>query len=60
MSLDAYEVETTRLCEQIIKPGMAVIDVGAHVGYLTLLAARAVGPTGKVYASEPDVPIFLC
>ena len=54
MSLDAFEVETTKLFETLIKPGTVVIDVGAHVGYYTLLAARAVGPTGKVFAFEPD------
>ena len=54
MSLDAFEVETTKLFETLIKPGKVVIDLGAHVGYYTLLAARAVGPTGKVFAFEPD------
>ena len=54
MAMDRYEQETTRLFEQVVKPGMAVIDVGAHVGYYTLLAARQVGPLGKVYAFEPE------
>jgi FkbM family methyltransferase len=33
---------------------MTVVDVGAHVGYFSLLAARQVGPTGKVFSFEPD------
>ena len=33
---------------------MVVLDVGAHVGYYALLAARQVGPEGKVYAFEPE------
>lgn len=37
-----------------IRPGMTVIDVGAHVGVYTLLAARLAGPTGAVYAIEPQ------
>ena len=54
MATDKYERGTTRLLEQIIEPGMVVIDVGAHVGYFTLLAARRVGSQGKVYSFEPD------
>jgi FkbM family methyltransferase len=35
-------------------PGLTVVDGGAHVGLYTLLAARAVGPSGSVLAFEPD------
>ncbi|MFL5830085.1 MAG: FkbM family methyltransferase, partial [Solirubrobacteraceae bacterium] len=38
---------------QALAPGMTVVDVGAHVGYFALLAARCVGPKGKVLAVEP-------
>ena len=34
---------------------MVVVDVGANIGYYTLLAATIVGPTGKVIAFEPSV-----
>lgn len=54
MAMERYEPGTTRLFEQVVKPGMVVIDIGAHVGYYTLLAAKHVGPTGKVYAFEPE------
>jgi FkbM family methyltransferase len=54
MAIDRYETGTTRLLEQAIQPGMVVIDIGAHVGYFSLLAARRVGPQGKVYSFEPD------
>ncbi|MGH9406318.1 MAG: FkbM family methyltransferase [Terriglobia bacterium] len=36
-----------------IKPGMRVVDIGAHIGYFTLLAASAVGEKGTVFAFEP-------
>lgn len=39
---------------QHIRPGDVVLDVGANIGYFTLLFARAVGPTGQVFAFEPD------
>lgn len=51
---DRYEVATTRLFERLVKPGQTVVDVGAHVGYYSLLAARLVGPEGRVYAFEPE------
>jgi FkbM family methyltransferase len=54
MLLGVYETGTTLLMERILKPGMVVIDVGAHVGYYALLAARLVGQEGRVYAFEAD------
>jgi FkbM family methyltransferase len=36
------------------KPGDTVIDVGAHIGLYSLIAAKRVGPSGKVIAIEPD------
>jgi FkbM family methyltransferase len=36
-----------------LEPGMTVVDVGAYVGLITLTAARAVGPSGRVIAFEP-------
>ncbi len=38
-----------------VRPGMRVLDISAGAGYNTELLARAVGPTGKVYAQNaPD------
>jgi FkbM family methyltransferase len=42
----------------LIRPGNHVIDVGAHVGYLTLLAAARVGDTGGVLAIEANPDNF--
>jgi FkbM family methyltransferase len=39
---------------QVIRPGMHVADVGANLGLYSLLLARGTGPTGRVYAFEPD------
>ena len=38
-----------------VKTGMTVLDMGAGGGYSTELMARAVGPTGKVYAQDHEV-----
>lgn len=48
-----WEPEVSEVVESIVKPGMTVIDVGADIGYYTLLLARLVGPSGKVLAFEP-------
>jgi FkbM family methyltransferase len=38
--------------------GDTVVDVGAHIGLYTIIAAKRVGPTGKVIAIEPDPQNF--
>ena len=48
-----YEPGTTNFLKTILKKGMNVINIGANIGYFTLLAAREVGPDGKVFAFEP-------
>jgi FkbM family methyltransferase len=37
----------------LLRPGDAVIDAGAHIGFFTMHMAAAVGPSGRVYAFEP-------
>ncbi len=49
-----WEEETTRLFKSIVKEGDVVVDLGANVGWYTLLSARVVGSEGRVYAFEPD------
>lgn len=44
----------TALLGARIRPGMTVVDGGAHVGYFTCLAARLTGPRGLVLAFEPS------
>jgi FkbM family methyltransferase len=49
-----WEPYETEMFELSITPGMVVADIGANIGYYTLLAARAVGPSGRVISFEPD------
>lgn len=49
-----YEPVTRKTLLDALRPGMAVADIGAHIGFYTLLAAKRVGPQGKVYAVEPS------
>jgi FkbM family methyltransferase len=45
--------EMTFLNEKILRPGMKVVEVGAHQGFTAALIARWVGPTGNVVTFEP-------
>lgn len=49
-----WEPGLTRVMKKLIKPGMRVIDIGAHVGYSTTLMSKLVGPTGAVTSFEPE------
>jgi len=52
--LGAYEPHVTSVFSRELKPGMNVIDIGANIGYFTMLAAKLVGPNGSVMAIEPN------
>jgi len=45
---------TTQIFKRVVEEGHTVVDIGANIGYFTLLAARLVGKKGKVYAFEPE------
>lgn len=47
-----WEPEITHLIRQRLEPGRTFVDVGANLGWYTILAANAVGPTGRVVAIE--------
>jgi FkbM family methyltransferase len=48
-----WEPEVLHVVTSTIKPGMTVIDIGAHIGYYSLLFAKCVGSTGRVFSFEP-------
>lgn len=49
-----YEAGTLDIMEKLLRPGDRFLDVGANIGFMTLLAARCVGPRGTVMAFEPE------
>src|SRR5688572_11899367 len=51
-AIDVRRKPTELLAFYGVRPGMTVLDVGASAGYNTELLARAVGPSGKVYAQN--------
>jgi len=53
-----YEPKHTRFMKSIIKEGDIVVDIGANIGYYTILLSKLVGNNGKVFAFEPDPKNF--
>jgi len=49
-----YEPNVTAAIQRQLAPGLTFIDVGANIGYYTLMAAHRVGETGTVVAFEPN------
>ncbi len=49
-----YEPHVGRIFREHLRPGMAVLDIGANIGYFSLLAASLVGASGMVYSWEPS------
>ena len=47
-----------RALKELVHSGDVVIDAGANIGYMSLIAAREVGPTGRVIAIEPAQRAF--
>jgi FkbM family methyltransferase len=54
----AYQPETSRILSRSLRQRGVFLDVGAHVGYFSMLAAAHVGTNGQVYAFEPDPMCF--
>jgi len=50
---NGYEVQTTRLFKSLLTEDANVVDVGAHIGYYTIIAANK-SKSGKVWAFEPE------
>jgi len=53
-----YEPFETELIKKEIKKGDVVLDLGANIGYYTLIFAKIVGKNGKIFAFEPDQTNF--
>lgn len=60
LSILTGEIEpaTTDLINNEVKVGMNVFDLGANIGWFTLLFSKLVGDSGHVYSFEPDPQLF--
>ena len=57
--LGSFEPETVSSYRKLVKSGDVVLDIGANIGAHSLLLAKAVGDSGKVYAFEPTDFAFM-
>ena len=53
-----YEPEVVYVLSEVLREGNVFVDVGAHIGYLSLVARSMVGETGKIYSVEPEYNNF--
>ncbi len=53
-----HEPHSTRQFREELKPGMVLLEIGANIGYYTLIALQHIGPRGSVIALEPS-PVNL-
>lgn len=51
---ERYEADTQRWLKSHLRPGMTAMDVGAHVGVLSVFMAGLVGSAGRVFSFEPS------
>jgi len=54
MYMGTFEPAEARAARRLLRPGDTFVDAGANAGFFTAMAARAVGPQGRVVAYEPS------
>jgi len=47
-----WEPSVERLLRRLLRPGQSAVEIGANMGYHTLVMAAAIGPTGRLHAFE--------
>ena len=51
---NTYEPHMVSFIREHVKPGMTAVDIGANVGFFSMLFASIVGPSGRVISFEPN------
>lgn len=53
-----YELNNINFINNNVAKGMTVIDVGAHIGLLSIILYKKVGTSGKIFSVEPTPSTF--
>ena len=53
-----YEQQEVNFLKRVLKPGMVFFDIGANMGFYSLISAKQVGPSGQVHSFEPNPRMF--
>ncbi len=53
-----YEPSETLFVKHFLKPGMSTLDIGANLGWFSVMMSKIVGPRGAVVAFEPRADLF--
>jgi len=55
---DYREPNCTELTKKLLKPGMTILEIGANIGYYTMIESKAIGKKGIIHAFEPSSKNF--
>jgi FkbM family methyltransferase len=50
------EIDHYKMLQEILTPGMNILDIGANIGYYAVMESLVVGPSGNITAIEPMLP----
>src|SRR5271165_5329770 len=51
---EPFDAHVLSILREFIEPGSVFVDVGANIGWFTMIGSRLTGPKGHVFAIEPD------
>lgn len=54
-----YEKENLTFLRNVVRPGDTILDIGAHLGLISLSCSKLAGQGGKVYSFEPSPTTYL-